>query len=740
MDGNERTAAVGPGLPEIGELLSALLPAARRFDFYGDDGEFVWSSAGGPDRRVSKALLSLPPELFYTASTSAGPRTLALPDGETLLALPQDDAAGRRIGLIACVWPDAAGAPAEALGLVARAVPLLSGLLAQRAPDDTDAGDEPTGLDLLYELEKQLEEAPHGQGQLAGLVRACGRHIGSGYSVLILPSKQIRISATHRSWKGVDRRALDEAIVRRFLPGLARRRTPSVLDIATAPDGVVQEANGYQLLLCPVREHDGRVNGVFALAGRIDGRRFGETERRLAALVARRAERVIESYYDALTGLVNRPGFEAHLRESYRQLTGDEDGHALVIFDLDKLQLVNDSFGHSAGDDILRRFAGELQQAVPDDSVVTRLSGDNFGVLLHRCGVERAVEVAEEVRRRARRLSYLQGDKAVTVTVSAGVAPWRRDSGGAAAALVAPKVACTAAKEHGRDRVEVYDQDDRSIVRRADDIRVVAHLQNALDRDEFELVAQPIEPLHGSGPGYHEVLLRMRGEDGESLAPEQFLSAAERYQLMPRLDRWVVANALELMAGAPDALSAAAAGASAAGRPVFAINLSGQSLGDDEFLGFVRERVEASGLPPAALCFEITETAAVAHMASAAAFIRTMRELGCRFSLDDFGAGLSSFAYLKDFDVDTLKIDGSFVRDVTGNRVSEAMIAAITQVARVMGLATVAEYVNSEPVRHKVRELGVDYAQGYYVGEPVPLADVVAALAADGRRAAGQPG
>ncbi len=731
MDGYEMTSA-GPASPELGELLSALLPTARRFDFYGDDGEFVWSTSGGADREVASALLSLPPELFYAASTSAQPRSLSLSDGATLWVFPQDEAGGRRVGVLACVWPKAAFAPNGPAGLVARAVPLLTRLLAGRPQEGGPvAAAARSELDLLYELEDQLEDAPHGQEQLAGLVRACGRHIGAGYSVLILPSKQIRISATHRSWKGADRRALDEVVVRRFLPGLARRRSPSVLDIATLPDGTEHQGDGYQLLLCPVRERGGRVNGVFALAGRIDGSRFGEPERRLASLVARRAERVIENYYDALTGLVNRYGFEAHLREGYRQLA-DDDAHALVIFDLDKLQLVNDSFGHGAGDDILRRFAAELQQAVPADAVATRLSGDNFGVLLHGCDIERAAAFADEVRQRARRLSYLRGDKAVIITVSAGVAPWRQDSGGAAAALVAPKVACTAAKEHGRNRVEVYDQDDHSIVRRADDIRIVSRLQNALDRDEFQLVAQPIAPLNAGGRAYHEVLLRMQGEDGECLAPEQFLSAAERYQLMPRLDRWVVASAIERIAGAGAAL--------ADGRYVFAINLSGQSLGDDEFLGFVRERVESSGLPPASLCFEITETAAVANMHSAAAFIRTLRDLGCRFSLDDFGAGLSSFAYLKDFDVDTLKIDGSFVRDVTANRVSEAMIAAITQVARVMGLATVAEYVNSEPVRRKVRELGVDYAQGYLIGEPVPLAGVIAGLTADHRLAAGGSG
>src|SRR6056297_788128 len=282
------TTSAGVDVRAVGEALTALLPDACRIDFYGDGGQFVWSSAGGPDRQVTSALLALPPELFYAASTPAEPRRLTLPDGDALHAFPLEDSAGRRAGVLACRWHDDGMDDCEPAAVVARALPLLAGLLPERpAGSQPDVAGAHAELDLLYELEQQLEEAPHGQAQLAGLVRACGRHLGVGYSVLILPSKQIRIGATHRSWKGADRRALDEVIVGRFLPRLSRRRTPSVLDIATVPEGVSQAGDGYQLLLCPVRERGGRVSGVFALAGRTGGSGFGEREQRFASLVAR---------------------------------------------------------------------------------------------------------------------------------------------------------------------------------------------------------------------------------------------------------------------------------------------------------------------------------------------------------------------------------------------------------------------------------------------------------------------
>jgi Amt family ammonium transporter len=297
-------------------------------------------------------------------------------------------------------------------------------------------------------------------------------------------------------------------------------------------------------------------------------------------------------------------------------------------------------------------------------------------------------------------------------------------------ALATAQVACSAAKDRGRGRVEVYEPADLSIVRRFDDIQLVGYIRNAIDRGRLALMGQPIVtigPVTGvTDHAYFEVLVRLLDEDDQHVSPSEFLSAAERYQMMEELDRWVVANTLSLLGQSAAILSDA--------RARFAINLSGQSLGSEPFLGFVQQQLERSGVPPEMVCFEITETVAVANLQRAQAFMHTLRRSGCRFSLDDFGTGLSSFAYLKLFPVDTLKIDGSFIRDLTTNVVSQSVVAAISEVARVMQLETVAEFVEDHAVFDLLGKLGITRAQGYLLGEPALLSQRLEALGARSSR------
>jgi EAL domain-containing protein (putative c-di-GMP-specific phosphodiesterase class I) len=282
-------------------------------------------------------------------------------------------------------------------------------------------------------------------------------------------------------------------------------------------------------------------------------------------------------------------------------------------------------------------------------------------------------------------------------------------------------MACESAKSHGRDRIEVYDRSNTSIIQRHDDMQLVAQIQQALDGDEFVLLAQPIMALNaGEKKSHFEILLRMRDTDGKSISTSAFFSAAERYQVMPQIDRWVVSTTLAQLSGSRDALAKQNA--------VFSMNLSGQTLGDDDILEFIEDELKESGIPAASIGFEVTESAAVSNLNKAQNFIDALHSRGCPISLDDFGAGLSSFAYLKNFRVDTLKIDGGFIRDITDNRISESMVAAITQVAKVMELDTVAEYVEHEKTRKLVQELGVDFAQGHVIGKPMPLDEVLATL------------
>jgi diguanylate cyclase (GGDEF)-like protein len=422
-----------------------------------------------------------------------------------------------------------------------------------------------------------------------------------------------------------------------------------------------------------------------------------------------------------MTGLMNRSGFEAQLQESTKALSGSGDAHQVIYFDLDNLQLVNDTFGQEAGDDVITRFAQMLEEHLPRNAVATRLTGDDFAVLLSHSTLDDAISLTTLIRDDGDKLRYLQGDKSLQVTVSSGIAALEAKTSSEDGVLTAARIACDSAKDHGRDRVEVYDQDDQSIVRRYDDMHLVAEIQRMLDGDGFELLAQPIVPLKKKGQGLrHEILLRMKDSQGNSISSQSLFSAAERYQIMPAIDRWVVSETLERIGRVKDNLKASGA--------VFAINLSGQSLGDDDILNFIENEMDSNGVPPEAICFEVTESAAVSNRTKAQAFIDHLRQRGCRFSLDDFGAGLSSFAYLKNFKVDTLKIDGSFIRDIAENRISESMVAAITQVAKVMKLETVAEYVESMQTRALITKLGVDYGQGHALGKPVPIGDVLKKL------------
>ncbi len=418
---------------------------------------------------------------------------------------------------------------------------------------------------------------------------------------------------------------------------------------------------------------------------------------------------------------MNRAGFEAQLHESWKAVESSNDCHQLLYIDLDNLQLVNDTFGRKAGDEVIMTFARLIEEDLPRSAVVSRLTGDDFCILLTNGSDDDAMKHARAIRKRSGTLRYLEGDRSLQVTISIGIARLNKDAGGEGKALTTSRLACEAAKDHGRDRIEVYDRDNTSIVQRHDDMYLVAEIQQALDGDEFILMAQPIMALNsGQNDPRFEILLRMKDNEGNSIPTSAFFSAAERYQLMPQIDRWVISATLARLSLNSGPITKQNA--------LFSINLSGQSLSDDDILEFIEDELKESGVQPESIGFEVTESAAVSNLAKAQNFIDALHERGCHISLDDFGAGLSSFAYLKNFRVDTLKIDGSFIRDITDNRISESMVAAITQVAKVMKLETVAEYVEHKKTRDLIGKLGVDFAQGHAVGRPQPLDDVLLTL------------
>src|SRR6202049_1610534 len=396
--------------------------------------------------------------------------------------------------------------------------------------------------------------------------------------------------------------------------------------------------------------------------------------------------------------------------------------HCILYLDIDRLHLINETFGMHVGDEVIALVAECMAKSLPRGALSARISGDRLAALVPNMGMDAAATVAESIRAAVAAVAPRAGQGSFEVSPSVGVAPIGRSDNPLAHALATAEIACKAAKDRGRNRVEVFQDSDQSIIRRHTDILVIGKLRDALDNDKFRLDARPILPLRGNyGRPRFELLIRMLGDRGEIIPPGKFLSAAERYQLMPTVDRWVVRRACELLGK-----HSASVGEDIAR---FAINLSGQSLQDASFLQFVIDQIKASGLPPGVLCFELTETATIGNLVNAQNFMRSLQDIGCQFALDDFGTGVSSLAYLKDLSVNYLKIDGTFVRDAITNSRSESMIKAIAQLAKVMCMETIAEYVETDVLRARMADLGVDYGQGFAMGKAQPLEDLLRELA-----------
>jgi diguanylate cyclase (GGDEF)-like protein/PAS domain S-box-containing protein len=420
-----------------------------------------------------------------------------------------------------------------------------------------------------------------------------------------------------------------------------------------------------------------------------------------------------QATHDALTGLVNRREFERRLEEAIESGHRGDGQHVLCYLDLDRFKLVNDTSGHLAGDSMLREVAKLLRDAVRDSDTVGRLGGDEFGTLLVGCPLEKARQIADDVTRAVGEYRFVWRDKIFNIGVSVGIVEISRESGTLEELLAAADTACYVAKKQGSGRVAVYSARDEALARHTGEIQWLQRLQAALKDNRFRLYTQVIVPAHGEdgGPAM-EVLVRLQDETGHELAPAEFMRAAERYRLMGLVDRWVVQTTLAALGRG--ALSVPAS------RSV-AINISGQTLGDLQFLEFVVECLDSTGVTPAQVCFEITENAVIANLDHARRFVGVLHGIGCQFALDDFGSGVGSFSNLKNLPLDYLKIDGSFMRNLARDTVNQAMVTAMIKLARTLNFKVIAEQVEDTAALEAVRRMGVDYMQGYAIGRPQPL-------------------
>ncbi len=420
-----------------------------------------------------------------------------------------------------------------------------------------------------------------------------------------------------------------------------------------------------------------------------------------------------QATHDALTGLVNRREFERRLEEAVDNGRRGDGQHVLCYLDLDRFKLVNDSSGHLAGDSMLREVAKLLRDAVRDSDTVGRLGGDEFGLLLVGCPLEKARQIADDLTRSVGDYRFVWKDKIFSIGVSVGIVEISRESGTLEELLAAADTACYVAKKQGSGRVAVYSARDEAVARHTGEIQWLQRLQSALKENRFHLYQQVIVQARGDdgGPAL-EVLVRLKDEAGHELPPAEFVRAAERYHLMGLVDRWVIQTTLAALGRGAILLPA--------NRSV-AINVSGQTLGDAQFLEFVVECFDSSGVAPPQVCFEISENAVVANLDQARRFVGVLHGMGCQFSLDDFGSGVGSFSNLKNMPLDYLKIDGSFMRNLGGDAVNQAMVTAMIKLARTLNFKVIAEQVEDAAALEAARRMGVDYLQGFAVGRPQPL-------------------
>jgi diguanylate cyclase (GGDEF)-like protein len=706
------------------QLVRSLLPRASSVALFDARGELRWSNetTTGPD------LMNVVDDALGTARTapdSAGQLRMLAGNLPVYLCWLRDDSA-RLLAIVTVVCRPTNEQDADArsfsfaYALLRPALECLRrDLIARAAIGELNRTVSALDKDLELLLADGTADHPSldsGADDLKGILQQAVEHLRCSTAALIVPDKSIALVRSNNE-RPADVQLIARAH-RQLLSMAQLRREPVIINklAANSSFGIMP----YRILSCPLRSLAGRAIGVLALFREDLGEDFVDRDARLGDILARKAVGIIESSYDALSGLYTRPAFEQRVRGAVADKNGARHWSALYI-DVDQLHVINDNFGMHVGDTVLGQLGELVRNRLPRGAFGARISGDRFALLLPT-QLDDAEVFAGSLRQGVEKLGTTHGDSRLHVSISVGVALLDSGAGELMHSLAAAETACKAAKDRGRNRVEVYHPNDASLVRRFDDINIAGKLREAIDAERFRLDAQLILPFAGaeSARPHYELLIRMIDDEGRTIGPDRFMSAAIRYQLMPSIDRWVLNKAIEMLQPHAGLL---------AGKAVsFAINFSGQSLNDATFPDFILDRIVSSGLDPELFCFELTENATIASIERAESLMRRLRQLGCGVALDDFGTGLSSLAYLRQLPVTMLKIDGSFVRDVLKDPRAESMVRAIAQLARSMSIATVAEYVETEEIRARIATLGVDYGQGFAIGRPAPLAELLAEL------------
>lgn len=718
--------ALSTSLDPYGQLVKMLMPRASCIAIYDRTSTPLWLSDGcdGPDlthlmeealntaRDEIAASLSDPEERDGCARSWSGDTAYVfiLRDGDALLGALgvscQDGTGGTR--------------PFSLMqGLLRPALQVLSRELSSQyniGDLRQNATSRDADLELLLDASVPEDIA---SDDLEQLVRSCVTHLQCTAGALFVPEKKISILHSDGALSASERETVEKTQRNLFAWVQVQRRTLMLNKVPpSGPMGSLQ----YKMLACPIRQGGQHVVGLLMLFKRLSGSDFDTRQVRVIEMMTRQIAYVLQNAYDPSTGLLTRPALEQRALAALESGSGE---HCIAYADVDRLHVVNENHGMHVGDSALVRIAETIRTQLPSNVLAARISGDRFALFFANESLDAARTFLMSLCQSVSEIEFTHERARVALSVSFGVAAVASTKFPLSHALAAAEAACKVAKERGRGRVEVYQEADRSVVRRSEDLASIGDLREAILNDRFRMDAQPIVELaHNGGARRFELLLRMIDVSGESIAPDKFLTAAERYQLATDIDRWVVQYALEILSSAAPRLASMDAH--------FAINISGQSLGDEQFPAYLEHKLREYDLPAGMLSFEIAETAAVANIVRAETLIRRLQDLGQAIALDNFGRGLSSLTYLKSLPVSHLKIDGGLIRDVAGNARSRAMVTAIVQLSQSMKLQTTAECVESESILGAVGQLGVTYGQGFAIGRPRPLEIVLQELLRSG--------
>jgi diguanylate cyclase (GGDEF)-like protein len=670
--------------------------------------------------------------LRWSESHHAAPTASECGPHQWWIAIPLEQFDGSLLGVF-CVSQSPGKAPAQpsrlAADLALRLKPLLDcvhrdlvNALPVRSQVQT-LTERSAELEWLFRVTSNLKAGADDKRILEQLVAEATSRLSSALGVLYVPDKRLMVKSENDPSASA---ALLEAwhqTREHLITWVHRQNRPLVVN-TVGREG--KNLSRCKVLCVPVVRESGRVIGALAFYNLPQAANYSHRQVFLARHIGRQAASIVEAQFDLMTGLYTRSGLD----QMYSGLGDAADfiESSVIYLDIDHMHVANELHGFELGNELIVRVADLLSTPLlPDDALAARIAGDRFTIVLPSSTSDEAMRIAKTLQMAASKLTIGPSKDAFDVSITCGISALIPMPEGLARAIAAAELACKTAKSHGRNRVELYAVEDGSMMRRHADALAVGQLRSALKADRLLLYAQRITPLQNPGlPGGYEILLRLRDVDGTLVPPGPLIDAAQRYQLLPSVDRWVMQRALQMLTPYRGMLLTRGLAMS--------INVSGQSIGDETFIQRFTQLLNDANLPRHSISIELTEQAAITNLASAKTMVARLGASGCGFALDDFGTGANSLTYLKALQASRVKIDGSFVRDIQSDRNSKATVKAIVELAKGMGIETVAEYVENQDIAQEVRLLGVDYAQGYAFGKPEPLDGILEGLAFDESR------